>query len=183
MVFEHPGVNFISDLVLGLEESSQAVCSSLKGDDIGSELPVVLVDEPAADMVSLMYCEPLAMVAPFGPTEGVSGFTSEPSVWVKQWHRGFYKLVGFPIKSHEQECLALLQRIEAYQFATKAKGGFCCPSASGSKSSRELRRLVSSVNYDRCQFVCRGVAGVWLLFGVVVGYSVFYAATNFILEC
>uniref|UniRef100_A0A2N9I4J4 Reverse transcriptase domain-containing protein n=1 Tax=Fagus sylvatica TaxID=28930 RepID=A0A2N9I4J4_FAGSY len=142
LVFEHPGVDFPSGSVLGLGDSSQAACSFSKGDDFEfSELPMVLVDEPVAGTASPMYCEPLAMVVPTGPTEGVNGFPSEPSAWVKQRHRGFCKLVGFPIESHEQECLALLQRIEAYRFATKAKGKSRRPSASGSKGSRELRSL------------------------------------------
>lgn len=61
--------------------------------------------------------------------------------------------MGFPIESHEQECLVLLQRIEAYRFDMKEEGP-CRQSASGKKGSRELRRLVSSVNYDGCQPVC-----------------------------
>jgi hypothetical protein len=63
------------------------------------------------------------MLAPSRPPECGSGSPLEPSIWVKQRHWGFCKLVGFPIKSHEQECLALLQRIEAECFANKAKGG------------------------------------------------------------
>ncbi len=61
--------------------------------------------------------------------------------------------MGFPIESHEQECLALLQRIEAYRFAMKEEDPRR-QSASGKKGSRELCRLVSSVNYDGCQPVC-----------------------------
>jgi hypothetical protein len=104
--------------------------------------------EPSVDMDSPLRCEPLAMVVPPGPSECVNGSIVEPSVWVKQRHRGFCKLVGFPIESHEQKSLALLQRIEASRFANKDKVGSRRPSASAKKGSRELRRLISSVNYD-----------------------------------
>ena len=63
-------------------------------------------------------------------------------------------MVGFPIDVHEQECLALLQKIEAYRFAKKEKEGPRRISVSGKKGSRELRRLVSTVNYDSRQPVC-----------------------------
>ena len=63
-------------------------------------------------------------------------------------------MVGFPIDVHEQECLALLQKIEAYRFAKKEKEGPRRISVSGKKGSRELRRLVSTVNYDGRQPVC-----------------------------
>lgn len=62
--------------------------------------------------------------------------------------------MGFPIDSPEQECLALLQKIEADRFVRKAKEGPRRQTASGKKGSRELRRLVSSVNYDGRQPVC-----------------------------
>ncbi len=62
--------------------------------------------------------------------------------------------MGFPIDTHEQECLALLQRIEAYRFANKDRGGSRRPSVSAKKVSQELRRLVSSVNYDGRHPVC-----------------------------
>ena len=89
-----------------------------------------------------------------GSTGQDHGAYVEPSIWVKQRHRGFCKLVGFPIESHEQECLALLQRIEADRFLHKEKGGACRQPPSGTKGARELCRLVSTVNYDGRPPVC-----------------------------
>ncbi len=77
-------------------------------------LPLVFDEEPVGG--SPFCCEPLAMIGPTGTEDVGRGCSKEPSVWVKQRHRGFYKLVGFLIESHEQECLALLQRIEADRF-------------------------------------------------------------------
>ena len=53
--------------------------------------------------------------------------------------------------SHEAECLALLRKIEADRNSTGPAPGTKKKSAKG---SRELRNLVSSVNYDGKQLVC-----------------------------
>jgi hypothetical protein len=79
----------------------------------GGELPIVLVNDLDGDITSPLQCVPLASVGPPGVLDGFEELGPEPSQWVKRRHRGFCKLVGFPIESHEQECLALLQRIEA----------------------------------------------------------------------
>uniref|UniRef100_A0A2N9FG38 Reverse transcriptase domain-containing protein n=1 Tax=Fagus sylvatica TaxID=28930 RepID=A0A2N9FG38_FAGSY len=133
------------------------------GEDIGSlsKLPLALVKEHA---ISALHCEPLVMVAPPESTEEVSGPTSEPSLWVKQRHWGFCKLVGFPIESHEQECLSLLQRIEADRFVYKEKVGSRRPTASVKKGTCELRRGLNnpkkreSIKYWlrswKCDVVC-----------------------------
>ena len=112
---------FLSDTVYEVGESSHFVGSSSEGVD--AELSLTLVEEPPVDTASPLCCEPLEMVIPSGPSECVDGSPVEPSVWVKQRHRGFCKLLGFPIDTHEQECLALLQRIEAYRFSNKDKRG------------------------------------------------------------
>ena len=118
-----------------------------------SVLPLTLTEKPIGEE-SPLRCEPLAMIGSTGHEEVVNGVHTESSVWVKQRHRGFCKLVGFPIESHEQECLALLQRIEADRFLHKEKGGACCQPPSGTKGARELRRLVSTINYDGRHPVC-----------------------------
>lgn len=116
------------------------------GEDDGTllALALVLVEELGGEPVSPLYCEPLAMVGPSRTTKCGSGSSTESSLWVKQRHWGFCKLVGFLIESHEQECLALLQCIEANRFVNKEKGGPRRQPTSGTKGSRELRRLVSS---------------------------------------
>ena len=100
------------------------------------------------DPISPFYYEPLAVVVPSGNTELAKGPISKPSQRVKRRHQGFCKLVGFPIESHEQECLALLQHIEENCFAKKATVGTCRQPASGIKVTRELHSLISYVNYE-----------------------------------
>ena len=63
----------------------------------------------------------------------------------------FRKQVGVSIKGHETECLALLRKIEA---SRKPIGPSSRVRKTATKGSRELRNLVSSVNYDSKQVVC-----------------------------
>uniref|UniRef100_A0A2N9FD38 SMP-LTD domain-containing protein n=1 Tax=Fagus sylvatica TaxID=28930 RepID=A0A2N9FD38_FAGSY len=79
----------------------------------------ILSTNTDGELASPLQCAPIAMVVPSGVVTVLEQTASEPSQWVKSRHRGFCKLVGFPIESHEQECLALLQRIEADRFARK----------------------------------------------------------------
>ena len=50
--------------------------------------------------------------------------------------------------THEQECLALLQRIEADRFKYKNSTKVKQTVGSVRKGARELRNLVSTINYD-----------------------------------
>ncbi len=84
----------------------------------------------------------------------MTGSSLELSLWVKHRHRCFCRLVGFPIENHEQECLALVQRIEADRFVKKEKVGSRRLPASGIKGSHELRSVVSFMNYYGRQPVC-----------------------------
>ncbi len=113
------------------------------GTEVGDEEPF-----------SPLLCAPIAMVVPSGVLTILEKPVPEPSQWVKSRHKGFCKLVGFPIESHEQECLALLQRIEADCFVKKASSAPRRNQAPGLKGKRELRRLISSVNYDGRQSAC-----------------------------
>ena len=88
------------------------------------------------------------MVVPSGVLTVFEKTAPEPSQWVKSKHRGFCKLVGFPIETHEQECLALLQRIEAERFARKATSVPRRKQTPGLKGKCELLRLISNVNYE-----------------------------------
>jgi hypothetical protein len=67
---------------------------------------------------------------------------------------GFSKYVGFPINEFEEECLALFQRIEERRKLQKKIVMICKITKSGTKGTRELRNLVSSVNYERKQLCC-----------------------------
>ncbi len=94
------------------------------------------------------------MVVPSGVLTVFEKTAPEPSQWVKSRHRGFCKLVGFPIETHEQECLALLQRIEADRFVRKATSVPRRKQTPGLKGKRKLRRLISNVNYEGRQSAC-----------------------------
>uniref|UniRef100_A0A2N9EUT4 Uncharacterized protein n=1 Tax=Fagus sylvatica TaxID=28930 RepID=A0A2N9EUT4_FAGSY len=155
------GVPMQPESVFEVGEPSNVIClrESLKGEEdhmsamvltgveeqlltltVSDELPLTVVEEPVDVPPSPLTCAPLKMILPSGSFERSNNPHLEPSVWVKQRQRGFCKLVGFPIDIHEQECLALLQKIEAYCFAKKAKEGPRRQSTSGKKGSRELRR-------------------------------------------
>ncbi len=97
----------------------------------GLSLPIVLVNDSDGDITSPLQCVPLASVGPPGVLDAIEEHGSEPSQWVKWRHRGFCKLVGFPIERYEQECLALLQRNEAERFANKSPSVPRCNQASG----------------------------------------------------
>ena len=120
----------------------------------GVSLPIVLFKDSDGDVTSPLQCVPLASVGPPGDLDVVEEHVLESSQWVKWRHRGFCKLVGFLIEQYEQECLALLQRIEADRFANKATSVPRRNKASGIKGKRELRSLISSMNYEGRQPIC-----------------------------
>ena len=142
-----------SDSQFELGESSRWLADS-KETEGRLSLSLVLADDNGGDAVSPLQCVPIAMVVPSGAMQVTEELISEPSQWVKRRHRGFCKLVAFPIESHEQECLALLQRIKAEQFTKKPASVLHRKQASGIKGKRELRRLTSTVNYDGRQPAC-----------------------------
>ena len=95
---------------------------------------------------------PLAMMDPadcqVSIEVGAGMYSEVPSQWVKKHYRGFCRLVEFPMEEHEQQCLAILQCIEADRFkniSSKKKKQY---GGSVPKGARELRNLVSSINYD-----------------------------------
>uniref|UniRef100_A0A2N9GDY5 Endonuclease/exonuclease/phosphatase domain-containing protein n=1 Tax=Fagus sylvatica TaxID=28930 RepID=A0A2N9GDY5_FAGSY len=102
---------------LGL--SSEMVRVNLADSESELGLPVMVVEcchseDPGCS--SPLRCSPLAMMDPADCQVSIevgAGMNSEvPSQWVKKHHRGFCRLVGFMMEEHEQQCLALLQRIE-----------------------------------------------------------------------
>ena len=119
-----------------------------------ASLSGVGIDDTDGELASPLQCAPIAMVMSSGVVIVFEQTALEPFHWVKSKHRGFYKLVGFPIESHEQECLALLQCIEAERFARKATSVPRRNQAPGLKGKRELRRLISTVNYKGRQSFC-----------------------------
>lgn len=115
----------------------------------------------AGECSSPLSCSPLAIINPTElPTsmavlgESVCASQEEFSQWVKKHYRGFCKLVGFPLDTHEEQCMALLQSIEAERIKYKNSGKMKQSGASVKKGARELRNLASSINYDGCRVGC-----------------------------
>ena len=119
-----------------------------------ASLSGVHTDNIDGELASPLQCSPIAMVVPSGVLTVFEQTAPEPSQWVKSRHRSFCKLVGFPIESHKQECLALLQRIEAERFARKATLVPRCKQTPGIKGKCELLSLISTVNYEGRQSAC-----------------------------
>ena len=61
----------------------------------------------------------------------------------------FCKMVGFPIVRHEAQCVALFRLLEQECLEVVNDGCIWRPIKSSQKGLRELRGLVSTVNYDR----------------------------------
>ena len=128
-------------------------------EEAGSWLPVlesqdqIEVVHGETEPLSPMICDPLAVIAPPMVTVAPGKPDSDRSTWVNQHYRGLCELVGFPLDSHEKQCLALLRRIEASRSRNKSA---ICPRklCSGIKGARELRNLVSTVNYEGRQREC-----------------------------
>ena len=109
------------------------------------------------ELSSPMVCEPLAEIEPSN-TRDEPGKTQKSDLarldWVNTQYRGLCELVGFPLDTHEKQCLALLRRIEASRSRNKGLIGSRKVVCSGKKGARELRNLASSVNYEGRQLVC-----------------------------
>ena len=104
---------------------------------------------------------PLLSITPFGLPLTVENCGTEAvgcesildtSRWVKNKLPGFSKLVGLPLNRHERLCIALLQRIEKETTDAKAMNKKDTSTRKvvifKDKGKRELRNLLSSINYD-----------------------------------
>uniref|UniRef100_A0A2N9F7C8 Reverse transcriptase domain-containing protein n=1 Tax=Fagus sylvatica TaxID=28930 RepID=A0A2N9F7C8_FAGSY len=133
--FEEPGCaevvmpepSFVTDLDLHHSQTVMTQCEA----------------EPSAPLT----CEPLAVVAP--PNVSVAPrkpHSLDRSTWVNTQYKGICELMGFPLESHEQQCLALLRRIEAARFIKKGEVGSRKMVVSGTKGARELRNLETKLD-------------------------------------
>jgi hypothetical protein len=166
--------SYATDLALVRVDLAEVIQGSMHDLELGSSLllcsnqeepvswPLVMehqseVVKGETEPLSLMVCEPLAVVAPstiMDTSEKPLPTGSARSEWVNTQYRGLCELVGFPLDSHEKQCLALLRRIEASRSQNKCEVGSRKVVCSGKKGARELRNLVSSVNYEGRQRVC-----------------------------
>ncbi len=126
----------------GVTDSNPAPC--------GSEL--VLMPN-----LELMVIQPISMVWPCvennpPSTEElvkVGFYQNPPSDWVMDQMKAFGELVGASYEGYEEEVISLLQKIELRRPQPRARApSQHRGSQSASRGLRELRGLVSSVNYD-----------------------------------
>ena len=102
----------------------------------------------------LMVVQPISMVCPLvenpPPEPAKIGFyQNPPSEWVVGQMKAFGELVGASYEGYEEEVIILLQKIELRRPQPRARApSQHRGSQSASRSLRELRGLVSSVNYD-----------------------------------
>ena len=71
----------------------------------------------------------------------------EPSIWVSKMVKGFSKWVGFPIDSCERQCVDFFQRLKKVWEKQVVASSLRHTAYSSKKGMRELRNLVSIVNY------------------------------------
>ena len=74
--------------------------------------------------------------------------SGSPSNWVSQLMKNLCNLVGFPIVKHEAQCLALFRLLEQECLKVIEVGVPKRPANSGSRGLRELKGLISNVNYN-----------------------------------
>ena len=86
------------------------------------------------------------------------GTKVEHSKWVSTMINSFCKMVGFPIVKHEAQCVALFHLLEQEFLKVAYDGCNRRPLKVGQKGLRELRGLISTVNYDRTYFRNRGLS-------------------------
>ena len=77
--------------------------------------------------------------------------TLKVSNWVKHRLPSFSKMMGFSLGRHEKRCIMLLQRLETEIEVAKLvyrEDATFQKAVSEDKGKRELRNLISSINYD-----------------------------------
>ena len=129
--------------------------------DMDPAARVLEMTEFDAEPQSPMVCKPLAIIEPSVQKVMLSGNSGgkmrrggKRSKWVNHQYKEICKLMGFPIDSHEQQCLDLLRRIEATRDSKRGEMGLRKVTASKSKGVHELKNLASSVNYEGKRRTC-----------------------------
>ena len=121
--------------VLALTEVEKAYVVEVLG-DVDSSSPLMSINP--------LEVNGIAKVRRFDNSLNVSN-------WVKHRLPGFSKMMGLSLGRHEKRCIMLLQRLEIEIEAAKLvhrKDAAHRKAVSKSKGKRELRNLISSVNYD-----------------------------------
>jgi hypothetical protein len=129
--------------------------------DMDPTARVLELTEFEAEPQSPMVCKPLAIIEPSVQKDMFSGNSGgklrrggKRSKWVSDQYKEICKLMGFPIDSHEQQCLDLLRKIEATRDSKMGEMGLRKGTVSKLKGVRELKNLASSVNYEGKRRTC-----------------------------
>jgi hypothetical protein len=140
-----PMVNGLSDGgVAGMTPES----TSSQLEAYGLELVAVQMAEPMVIQPISMVC-PLLDVPSTTETPRIGFYQNPPSEWVMSQMKAFGELVGASYEGYEKEVISILQKIEMRRPQPKARDpSKHRGSQSASRGLRELRGLVSSVNYD-----------------------------------
>uniref|UniRef100_A0A2N9H040 Uncharacterized protein n=1 Tax=Fagus sylvatica TaxID=28930 RepID=A0A2N9H040_FAGSY len=145
----------------GIPEQELVLSGESKGEILEVECPESISGTVGGDpqgyaSLEPISVEPLAVVLPLGlehsgddiaRSSGSAG--RKPSDWVMRKHKGVGKVLGASYEGYEQTVMELLMDIEARYLQRKAGPvDSRRPSSSGRKGSRELKGLVSSINYE-----------------------------------
>ena len=81
---------------------------------------------------------------PTGAGEG----ENDKSPWINKKFLGFYKSAGVSIEGFEEDILRILKEIENRRCFIRKSNEKKRGTLSGSRKDRELKKLVSTINYD-----------------------------------
>ena len=143
--------NQVDQLVVSADSGYPEVRVSTAREVVSADLGLGDVDSPSP----LMTITPLGLAEPVELISGdeVLGIENSLNIsnWVKLRLPGFSKMMGLSLGRHEEKCIKLLQGLEREIEATnllKKKAAAHRKATSKDKGKRELRNLISSVNYD-----------------------------------
>jgi hypothetical protein len=113
----------------------------------------IIEHHESGESQSPFSCEPLDRIDPldfYAFTKDYSGdvlsLEEVMSVWVSQKYKAVSKVMGMYMRGFESECISLLRRIDEERKRLRQVSGPRCSTAK--KGKRELRNLISSVNYE-----------------------------------
>ena len=127
--------------VLALIEVEKAYAVEVLG-DVDSSSPLMSINP--LELNSIVEVNGIVEVRRFDNSLNVSN-------WVKHRLPGFSKMMGLSLGQHEKRCIMLLQRLQTEIEAAKLvhrKDVAHQKAVSRAKGKRDLRNLISSVNYD-----------------------------------
>ncbi len=123
------------------------------GPGCGSPMLDIIEHHESGDSHSPFSCEPLDRIDPldfYAFTKDYSGdvlsLEEVMSVWVSQKYKAVSKVMGMYMRGFESDCISLLRRIDEERKRLRQVSGPRCSTVK--KGKRELRNLISSVNYE-----------------------------------